>query len=95
MKANNLKFIESVLKGYIVVGFLVCVVGILVMQTQLSILNLEFEENQSKLEELSANNSYLEMQKNESLTREKIEVFADENGLVTSLPNILDLQEDE
>ncbi len=63
MKANNLKFIESVLKGYIVVGFLVCVVGILVMQTQLSILNLEFEENQSKLEELSANNSYLENQK--------------------------------
>lgn len=95
MKNNNLKFIESILKVYVYVGFFGCIVGILVMQTQLSVLNLELSANEAKLEEINANNAYLEMQKNESLTREKLEVFASANGLITSFPNVVDLPEEE
>ncbi len=95
MKKNNIKFIESMLKVYVVVGFLVCIVGILFMQTQISVLNLEVSRNEDKLEEIVANNAYLEMEKNESLTREKIEVFADANGLVASFPNVVDLEKDD
>ncbi len=92
---SNLKFIEQLLKVYVTFGFIIGLIGIYVMQTQLSVLNLELSQNQDQLEELEANNSYLEMQKNESLTREKVAVFADANGLVTSFPNVVDLPEEE
>ncbi len=95
MKNNNLSFIESLLKVYVYVGFFGCIAGILVMQTQLSVLNLELSSNQERLEEINANSAYLEMQKNESLTREKLEVFASANGLKTSFPNVVDLPDDE
>lgn len=95
MKKANLKFIYSVLKVYVFIGVLVSIVGILVMQTQISVLNQELNNNKEQLNSLQANNSYLEMQKNERLTREKISVFADQNGLVTSFPNVVDLPDEE
>ncbi len=91
MKNNNLGFIETLLKIYVFIGFFGGIVGVLILQTQISVLNLELSSNTEQLEDLRANNTYLEMQKNENLTREKLQVFADANGLLTEYPNVVDL----
>ncbi len=95
MKNNNLGFIEALLKVYVLVGFFGGVIGVLIIQTQISVLNLELSSNLQHLDDLEANNAYLEMQKNESLTREKMQVFADANGLLTAYPNVVDLDSEE
>lgn len=86
--------LNRILRVYVVIGSVIAVIGILAMQTQLSILNQELNSNMNILDDLKENNTYLEMQKNESLTRDKIAVFADQNGLVQSFSNVIDISEE-
>ncbi|MFV0498773.1 MAG: hypothetical protein ACK5NF_01900 [Bacilli bacterium] len=95
MKSKELKYVKLSLLIYIFIGLIISCVGTLYLNVQLSTLNLEYDKNLTNLEDLKANNSYLEMKKNENLTREKIEVFASSNGLVPSFPNVVDLEDEE
>ncbi len=64
---------------------------ILTMQTKLSMLNQEFNNNKEELSMLRNSNDDLEMQINESLTRDNVSQFAVSQGLVQSVANVIDL----
>ncbi len=90
MKKRKINFIKLSLffAPLILVGF------ILMLQTQLSILNQEYNENKVELSRLQSSNDDLEMQINESLTRDNISKIADSQGLVQSVSNVIDLTGD-
>ncbi len=66
---------------------------ILNVQTSLSTLNLQYNNNKEELTNLRNSNDDLEMQINESLTRDNVSRFAVSQGLVQSVSNVIDLRE--
>lgn len=75
----------------IVIAPVLLYLAILTLQTQISMLNQEYSDNRLQLEVLVESNNDLEMRISENLTRDRVSQFADSNGLVQRVNNVIDV----
>ncbi len=88
------KVIKLIFKLYITVGLVFVIIGILHMQTKISVVNQELNDSKAELKQLESVNMDLDMQISEELTRDKISQFADAHGLVQSAASVLNVESD-